>query len=155
MKSSILALLLLQHAQAIPDYATGEGITAPTANTGATSFDCQGALRSGFAFVSKDWHNIYDTTANREGAVANNYFCTADDATNCSGAYTSGTLKTDFVKSSIFTDKQLALIACPQDEQVCAPKKTATIANAAAATQELTINGPKASDICSFLIEAT
>ena len=160
MKSSILALLLLnqQETQAIPDFAAGAGTTAPTDTKGITTIDCHASLRSGHGFVSQDFYMVYDTTANRQDATAKakNYLCKSDDVANCSDAYSSGTLKTDFVKASSFTDKQLALVACPQDEQICTPAgKTKTFADKNAAAIDVTMSAQAYTDICSFLIEAT
>ena len=99
---------------------------------------------------------VYDTTANRAAATAKNYFCSSDDSANCSDAYTAGALKTGFVKGSSFVDKQLALVACPQDEEQCTPAgKTKTFANKDAAAIELSMKAQAYTDICSFLIEAT
>ena len=57
----------------------------------------------------------FATTLLREGALANNYYCTAYDNTACSGAYKTGTstIKDGYVLGSVFTNKNLALAACP------------------------------------------
>jgi hypothetical protein len=115
MISLSVVLILLSTVRAIPDFATGSYITAPTATTGKTSINCQGALRSKFAYVSSDFYKEYATTTLREGALANNYYCALYDNTQCSGAYKVGTstIKDGYVLGSVFTNKNLALAACP------------------------------------------
>jgi hypothetical protein len=86
----------------VPNFATK--ITAPTGSTGVAGINCHGTLRSGYAFISKDYHMVYDTNTNRRAATANSYQCLAEDQANCGDAYTSGALKTDFIKGSTIAD---------------------------------------------------
>ena len=62
-------VLFLSSVSSIPDYADSGKVTAPTATTGSDSFDCQGMLRSGYGFITKDFFGVFDTTANKESAV--------------------------------------------------------------------------------------
>jgi hypothetical protein len=107
--------------------------------------------------VTKEFFAVHTTTSARETATG--IACDKSTPTNldCNLAFAGAgsTITTDHKLSSDFSDKQLALAACPTDIELCTTKKTWTFANKDATVGNPTIEFKKASDICSFLIEAT
>lgn len=141
---------------ALVDYSTP--IATPASSTGAVSANCQGTLRSNFGFITKEWFAAYGLTADKETNTG--FACDSINptSTSCSLAYPGGTPVADTVVQSHFTDKQLALAACPIDYETCgidssSKKKTFYFANKEAQAEKPKVKFQKNSDICSFMIE--
>ena len=98
--------VIVGSVRALPDVATK--VTAPTVTTGTTGiYDCQGTLRSGYGFVTKEFFAEYDTTAAKEAATGIACDKPTPTSGDCSNAFqgAASTITADHKLSSDFTDK--------------------------------------------------
>ena len=154
------ASAILSLTQAIPDFAANNKLTPGADTTGTQDQNCHGTIRSGLIYASKEYFSLHATLSAKITALNTDGGVRCKDAIStgvglCNLAYTDPTtLKANQYASTSFSDKQLAIAACPQDQEECTGAKEVILENKASAVQDRTIKFSSSTSSCSYILQA-